>query len=445
MNVQANADENVKRGNIFSNLNGAAIKKWFGKGSWAIADQGVYGLSSFLINVLLGTWVSASDYGAFAISFATLILILAFYNAMFVEPMLVFGARRFTNRFSLYLKVLLKGHILFSVVSSAITIVAAYIVGIYQTHELSSALYGLGIAMPFFLLAWLMRRACYVHRNPRLATFGGAVFFIGVVAGLYILNSLEMLSTFSAWLAMALGGLMSGIFLMIRLRIPLPAPKFGRFSRIVLMRHWVYSRWAIAARLPMRIPRIVVLSALPIWAGLEATGTLQALSNPVMPIVQVIAAVSLLLIPTLSRIRGTNAFFKLVTGSLAVFVLVTAVYWVLLGVFHKLVITTLYAGNYNEASSLLWYLGAQPVFTAAISVLGAGFSAIEQPKYVFWSYLVGAIVGLPLTFYLMAKYQLLGAVIGSIGMNLITTIALAVFFISVREKFLATGDPVVTG
>lgn len=417
------------------------IAKWFNKGSWAIADQVVYGLSTFLVNVLLASWVTPAAYGGFAISFASLILILAFYNAIFVEPMLVFGSRRFANRFTQYLTTLLKGHVLFSALSVVAAATAALVIGAHGTTELSQALLGLGLAIPFFFLAWLMRRACYVHHNPRLATYGGSIFLVGVVISLFFLNTLEMLSTLTAWLCMAFGGLLSGLFLMARLNVSFSRIKSSRFTNLVLRRHWIYSRWAIAARLPMRIPRIIVLSALPIWAGLEATGTLQALSNPVTPIVQVLSAVSLLLIPTLARMRGTIQFSRLVTRSFFGFIVVTGLYWLALGLCHELVVKILYRGNYADASALLWYLGAQPVFTAAISVFGAAFSAIEQPKYVFWSYLVGAALGLPVTLLLMSKYQLIGAVFGSLVMSFLTTAVLIAIYLVQRDKFR---DPAAT-
>lgn len=414
------------------------IAKWFSRGSWAIADQVVYGLSTFLVNVLLGSWVSPAAYGGFAISFASLILVLAFYNAIFIEPMLVFGSRRFSNRFPEYLKTLLKGHVLFSLLGMTVAIAVASFIRMQGTPELGNALLGLGIAIPFFFLAWLMRRACYVNHNPKLATFGGSIFLVGVIISLYVMNQFGVLTPLTAWISMAFGGLLSGLFLMTQLGVSFSGKSSSRFSNLILRRHWIYSRWAIAARLPMRIPRIIVLSALPIWAGLEATGTLQALSNPVTPIVQVLSAVSLLLIPTLARKRGTIQFSRLVTRSFAAFIVVTGLYWLALGLLNEFVIKILYGGNYADASALLWYLGAQPVFTAAISVFGAAFSAIEQPKYVFWSYLTGAAIGLPITLGLMAKYQLIGAVFGSLVMSFITTAALICLYVVQRDKFRNT-------
>jgi O-antigen/teichoic acid export membrane protein len=234
---------------------------------------------------------------------------------------------------------------------------------------------------------------------------------------------------------MGAGGLMSGTFLAASLKVGMPGKSFGKFSRLVMKRHWVYGRWAAAARLPMRVPRIIIMSALPVWAGLEATGTLHALSNPIMPTVQVIGAISLLLIPTLSRARDTPKYFKIAGGMLGAFILATCLYWVLIGTFNKFVINLLYSGNYIESAGLLWFLGVQPVFTAAVSVLGAGFSAVEKPKYVFWAYMIGTIIGLPITLYLMSQYQLIGAIVGSIIMNLITTLVLCGFFVSLRMSF----------
>ncbi|NND70182.1 MAG: hypothetical protein HKN43_01245 [Rhodothermales bacterium] len=421
-------------GGILAIIKGPFVRKWLGRGSWAIADQAIYGLSTFLINVLLGTWVSKAEYGAFAIAFSALILLLAVYNAIFVEPMLVFGSSRYNSQFRQYLKALLKGHGLFSILSSTVLGLSA-IVLYQQNADLGAAIFGLAIATPFILLAWLARRACYVNHNPRLATFGGTVSLAVVLIVLVVLDWQGALSSFTALGAMGAGGLVSGVFLLIQMKVGLPGRGFGRFARTVTKRHWVYGRWALAARVPMRVPRIIILSFLPIWAGLEATGTLQALSNPIMPVVQVIGAISLLLIPTLSRERESNRFFRITASMFVLFVGITGISWALLGIFNGEIISLLYSGNYSEDSHLLWYLAVQPVFTAIVSVLSAGFSAVEKPKFVFWAYFIGTLIGLPITIFLMSTHQLVGAIVGSIVMNFITSAVLCIFFVFLKIRF----------
>src|SRR4051812_8746383 len=84
---------------------------WLTKGGLAIADQGVFAASNFLLNILLARWLAPENYGAFALVFSTYLSLLLMHNALFTTPMLVFGQGKYREHFAAYLGVLLRCHL----------------------------------------------------------------------------------------------------------------------------------------------------------------------------------------------------------------------------------------------------------------------------------------------------------------------------------------------
>ena len=65
---------------------------WLGRGAWAVSDQGLFAVSSALLNILLARWLTPSAYGAFAVAYSVSLFMGAFHTALLTEPMLVFGS-----------------------------------------------------------------------------------------------------------------------------------------------------------------------------------------------------------------------------------------------------------------------------------------------------------------------------------------------------------------
>ena len=68
-------------------------------GGLAILGQGAFAGSHFLMNVLLASWLSPEDYGAFALAYSGFLLFLMLYSACVYEPLIVFGSGRYAGHF----------------------------------------------------------------------------------------------------------------------------------------------------------------------------------------------------------------------------------------------------------------------------------------------------------------------------------------------------------
>ena len=140
---------------------------WLTKGSLAIADQGVFAVSNFLLNILLARWLTPDDYGCFALAYSVFLSFLLVHSALFTTPLLVFGQGKYRERFPEYLGILLRGHLAFDASGFG----AAPGGGISCSERCTrrswrGAFVALAAAAPFILLLWLLRRAFYALLRP---------------------------------------------------------------------------------------------------------------------------------------------------------------------------------------------------------------------------------------------------------------------------------------
>ena len=414
--------------------------RWLGKGFWAVADQGLFASSNFVLNILLARWLSPQDYGAFAAMFAVFLLVGTIHTGLLTEPMLVFGSARYKDRLSEYLGTLLGGHLGFSVLSGLLLLLASLGFVLAGSSALSMVLLALTLAGPFILLLWLMRRACYIRLEPHLAASGGALYMILLLAGAYALYLLEWLTAASALCVMGFSSLVVSLWLAVRLHVKRP-PSFrrGKLPYNALIDHWRYGRWSVATQALTWAPGNIYFLLLPLWGGLEASASLRALWNCVLPANMAIAALSTLLIPSLTRARGEAGFGTLVRYSMVLFVFGSVLYWLFVGLFHNSLIAWLYGGQYGEDAQLLWVLGLAPLAVGVGSVLGAALRAVERPDQVFWAYAFSSILALTLGVTLMFAWGVVGAAVGLVAYTAATAGVMAYLFSGLNTTSIESG------
>ena len=128
------------------------ILRLAGKGSFAVIDQALFAGVNFLLSVLLARWLIPKEYGAFSITFSVFFLLSTFYSAFMVEPMLVFGGGKYSQKFLKYTRFLFSGHWALTVFISLILFIITIIFWKLNQNPLAQAFLGLAISAPFILL-----------------------------------------------------------------------------------------------------------------------------------------------------------------------------------------------------------------------------------------------------------------------------------------------------
>ncbi len=408
------------------------IVEWLSKGSWAVLDQALFALSQFLVNLLLARWLTPAEYGIYALLYSVLLFVASVHSALITEPMLVFAATRFADAPRHYLRELVRGNFAITGLAGGILLVAAVVMAATGTGSMTvAAVVALTVAQPFVLLTWLYRRACYVRGSPPTAASGGAAYLVVVTSALLAMQWLGWLSVPAAFLISGAAGLAASLWMAWRLRTaggPAPA---SPTLRNVLLSHWEYGKWSLPTGLLTWASYNFYFLLLPAFASWGATGALKALLNLVTPATHPIAALSLLLLPLLSRQTDYGAFREQVRRALIVFTAGCVAYGVLIGALSESVLRIFYGDSYLEYLThlnhrgLLWLIAFLPLGSGIVSVLGSALRALERPDSVFKCYVLSAPVGAAVGVPAIAWAGLDGAIVGTAVYVCATSIALA--------------------
>jgi O-antigen/teichoic acid export membrane protein len=378
---------------------------WAMKGGFALFDQGILTGSNFVISILLARWMSAEQYGIYAVAFAVFLFLLNFHQALLLEPMLVFGSSVYRNSLRGYLKSLLWLHLWVSLLMIfGLTGSAAVMTRLGQSPGLAAALVAVAFVGPSVLLFWLTKRVFYLKLSPGPSAASAVLYCAVLLTGLGVIYKYDLVSPASALLLMGIGGLVSAIVLLIYLGFQLRSTQTDPGLRETWGRHWRYGRWALGANAMMWIPINIFYPFLSRFSGLAQAGELKALMNFAAPMLQTCAALSSLMLPYTARMleqrgsAGANAALRLMT---LICVACAIPYWMVLLVFKGPAFHLLYSGRYTSVIDLL------PI-TALVSVLGSAFfgpaivlRSMESPASVFGAVTISScialLIGIPLT------------------------------------------------
>ena len=419
----------------FFDENKSRLITWIQKGSLSILDQGLFAGANFILNILLARWLEPAQYGAFALAYSLFLLLGVFHTAILTEPMMVFGAGRYAERFQKYLGILLYSHFTLMVPVGLILSAAAFFIGRVYSPDVQKALFGLALGGPMILLLWLVRRAFYVRLQPGWAALGGG-FYLGLLLGAtYLLWTAHRLSPATAFLGMGLSALLVSLLLIRRLH-----PKWMMVGnptpRMVARVHWSYGRWALGTAGLMWFPGNIYFVVLPAWLGLEGTGALRALMNLVMPMLHTISALSLLLLPLLAHHlrEGIRRMMHTMKLFFVLFLAGSALYLLGLVIFKFEILKWLYANKYREFSYLAPLVGLLPLGASLTAVLGAALRAMECPNSIFWCYIASSAVALGGGIFLAATLRVQGALWGLLLSSLTTGAMMFVFYRNLHKQ-----------
>jgi len=391
------------------------------KVSWTALDQGLLAFASFAGNVVLARWLPPREYGGYLAATSLFWLILSVHVGLLTEPMMVFGSGRFRDRLSSYFAVLAN----FNWCMAAVVSVGLAATGVLLTYFRSPAfgfsILGYALAAPALLLLWLARRTVYLWSHPRLAVAAAAIYLTGLLAAASSLYRTGVLSSFTAPLA-AGGASVAGAGIIFSVRGFRLWPNWrGDFLHEVAVAHWEYGRWAtLASMTSWASGGLYYLLIMPVLAGLVSNAALNALWNLVMPMIQLDLAVSLLLVPALTRARQEHRLLGLMWMSGVVMVGGAAVYAVFIGLAGGFLMNIAYSGRYLQYNDLAWLVGLAALPNAASTVFEATLRAHERPDLLLKTYAVSAMVAWAVGAVAVSLFGVLGGILGLLARDTTT-------------------------
>jgi O-antigen/teichoic acid export membrane protein len=416
---------------------------WAHKGGLTVIDQGLISGSNFLISVLLARWLTAEQYGSYAVAFGFFVLLSLVYQSLVLEPMSVFGGSTYRNNLRGYFASLLWIHVNLSL---AIFLVFGATVGISRLFGsaagMPGALAGVTIASPCVLFFWLARRSFYLELSPNQAVLGAFVYSGFVLGALWIFYRHNWLSPFTAFVLIAIGSLGTGSFLMLRLRLALRPKGPSPPTRTIWRQHWSYGGWALMGCFASWVPAYIFYPILGSFGTMAQSGQLKALMNLTLPLEQTKAALSMLLLPYAAAVQDAkDDGSRARTLSLRMTVLgfgMAIVYWALIIPLDKPLFRLLYSGRYMEVAHQIPLVAVGSIFWSAAYGPALALRGMKSPASVFAAYSFAAVASLAIGVPATWAFGLTGGIWGN---NIADIASFAAVSFLLYRKLTANAKP----
>lgn len=386
---------------------------WLKKGGFAVLDQGLFAGTNFLVNILLARWLSPEEYGAFAVTYSIFLLLGAFHTAVLTEPMLVFGAGKYSNKFREYLGILLYGHWGISLVLALFLGLAALAFWKLGENGLARPLAGLTVATPFLLLLWLARRGVYVHLRSQWAFVGSALYFLLGVLSVFLLLRSGWLSSATALVALGMTSLVASVLLFGVLRPDMRSVCGNPTPAMIGADHWTYGRWLLLHTLVYWIFSDAIFPAMALWWDFAKVGVFRAYQNLLLPLFQFLSSLSPLFLSWASARfhEGNERAVRRMAFWVGIFSIgVSMVYALILLVWRTTIVALVLGQDYLPYQQVLTVWVFAPIILAFRTGIEIELRARQEVSLIFYSYLAGTLVAVIGYLLLIPVWELYGAV-----------------------------------
>jgi O-antigen/teichoic acid export membrane protein len=325
---------------------------------FAFIDQGTFSVANFLCNILLARWLSEQEYGAFSIAFSIYLLVSTLQGALVLEPMSVFGPTEHGDSLQGYMEDQLKLHLGINLS----LVILLYALSFIFAPLLRGSIQAVAIILPFSFLVWFFRRSCYLKMQTMLATGISLIYAACLAIEIAALIYFHALHPWTVFFAFGLASATTSVWAIKKLNLQVWNKKFFAFSvnRTILRQNWVFGKWILFSLASDTILNMVYIPLLAIIISLEQAAGYRSVQNFLLPVQQLQAAITLMVIPWFSREAnriGSTGIRRDYLKILIYYLIPTSFYSFTLIMFCKPVVNFLYASEYyNSLSWLIPYL-----------------------------------------------------------------------------------------
>jgi O-antigen/teichoic acid export membrane protein len=283
--------------------------------AFGIGDQALSSVTNFALSILVARNVSAGEFGAFTLAFATYLIFLTISRSLTTEPLTIRYSTATTDDWRRGVAAATGSAVVLGVAAGAVIAV----VGLVMGGSVGSVLVVVGLTLPGLLLQDAWRFAFFAAKRGGSALANDLVWAVVLFAVLVVAAQLTTLTATTSVLIWSGGAAVAAAFGVAQSRV-LPRPG--------LALHWWREHWDLVPRLTTEA--IVLSGAQPLTlfvvggvAGLAATGAVRA-GQVLMNALHVLShGLQLSAVPEATRLgaRSTRSLLRfclLISGGIAV-------------------------------------------------------------------------------------------------------------------------------
>lgn len=388
---------------------------------WTTFDQALFALSNLVVTLAVARGGGSPALGAFTVAFAAYLVVLGCSRSLVSEPLLtVPDPDRASEAPAVGIVVLFGAG-------------CAVVVGLVGLLLGRGELVVVGVALPVLLLQDTLRYQAFRRGKPAVAALLDGGWLLGSV----LAWPLVVASGSPTVAALCWGG---GALLGVLVSWPASRPRISAPSSAIA---W-WRRDARSVAVPLLLDSVIVavssqalIFVLAWMAGDSDLGTLRAGQIYFAPLLLVLAALALPLIPRLAQ-RPSGATTTVAFQLSAAMVALSCFACILIIVAEPFLHALFYADSIQVPPGLLIPIACQVVLSAAAGGLVAVAKARRRAGIIARSRLSSSVIGLALIVVGTAGYGVLGAAWAVAGQMLLYTVELAV-------RVIRNGSPVGVG
>lgn len=382
------------------------------RGFWALADQALVSLGTFLLNILVARNLPVEEFGGYALIFWVVLFVNAIHASVVVYPLSINSAAVDRTGLKRLAGSALGAAAVLVLPLSAVTVVPACL----AAGRPGLVPWALGAAV-LWQLQETLRRALMAHLRHREAVLGDAVSYLGqacVTGGLALSGRLSVETAFGA---MAVTSAAAAV---------VQAAQLGLDRAATLRRPWAFAvrscyagRWVLLANLVTGAMIQIFNWTLAAAHGLGEVATLQAVGNVLRVANPVMLGISGLIVPATAQAyrAGGAAHARRVGGGYAALGgMLLLPYFAVVLLWPREILQLLYgpASPYLSLVGLLRLALASYVLLYFGQTLGAVLGGLERSRSVLLSQCAGAVAALVVGLPIVIRAGAVGSVIGAV-------------------------------
>lgn len=378
---------------------------------WGFADQALISAANFSTTVLLARTLQPGSFGAFALLFTLLMLIVTVQGALVTQPHNVLGAALPPADFGRYTTLVAAIQLLFG---AAVTVL--FLVLALGSFVASWTYAPLVLAFVPLVFAWLcqefVRRAFYTDNEVTGAVRNDLLCYGLQVMGVLILARTGALTAHTAVAVIAassFAGFLVGLYQMRRY-----------WTRIgwnelqgAIVEHWRFGRWLLGG---------TMLSwtaggwyAVLVIVGVVAAGAWRALITILGPLNILTAGLDSLVPPKAARLYATGDKAALRRFLFQVYAFTAPIvtgYCLIVAIFAERIVDLVFGNQYRQYDWLLPLMVAYTMLAYCQQPVSLTLRAVGKASSIFRAQTAAVIVGPPAGIYVGYQVGIVGAAVG---------------------------------
>lgn len=409
----------------------AAPKTALHQGFFSLADQAVASITNFVTGVIIARSSSKEEFGLYMLGFSLILLVTDLQTSLIATPYMVYAPRLKGRAHALYAGSTLIHQVLFSLLGmlalGCAAITSRFGIG---PRGLGPVLWALGAMVGLIMLREFVRRICFAGLKLR------SVLVFDICIGLVQVGGLLLLAHFgvlSASVAYWLIGPVCGIAALAWLWLERDFYQLSLAHSVAdLRRNWIFGRWVFASGLVYTASANLYPWLLALFHGAASAGVFAACFGVVSASNPALLGLQNFLGPKIAHefaTKGQRALRRLVLKVSAMLALPVGLLTLVLILWGDRFVALLYGSRYAGNGLIVGVLA----FNLVASAIGFSFSrallATERANIDFAFNLVALVIMTTLGLWLVRTHGPLGAAIGLVGANLVTSLVKAGIFL----------------